>query len=77
MDSTSTPCPASVARVCALADQAALPLNEERAQAVALILEGWNAAANALSRRMASADHAALAPIIGLMHAPASGGAQP
>jgi hypothetical protein len=51
----------SIDRLCALAD---LPVPAERRPALAAMLSGLVAAANELSRKMASPEHRAVVPIL-------------
>lgn len=51
----------SIDRLCALAD---LPVPAARRPALAAMLSGLVAAANELSRKMATADHRAVVPIL-------------
>jgi hypothetical protein len=51
----------SIDRLCALAD---LPVSAERRAALAAMLSGLVAAANELSRKMATAGHRAVVPIL-------------
>lgn len=57
-----------VARVNRLAQYAALPLAQGRAEAAATVLDAWWPAANELSAKMSAAPHRMLAPVTVLTH---------
>jgi hypothetical protein len=57
----------AAARVEALAEHAALPLDASRLQPVAQVLMAWIDGANALSAKMSAPRFAAVTPIVGLL----------